>query len=102
MYNVFDSYHPVSALVYFCAVIVFPMVFMHPLLLSLSAIAAVAYAIFLCGWRKMWKRLVVGVVFMAFIVFVNVLFNHRGLQYYATWGTIRLRWSRFCMARAAH
>ena len=79
MYNVFDSYHPVSALVYFCAVIVFPMVFMHPLLLSLSAIAAVAYAIFLCGWRKMWKRLVVGVVFMAFIVFVNVLFNHRGI-----------------------
>ena len=26
VYNVFDSYHPVSALVYFCAVIVFPMV----------------------------------------------------------------------------
>ena len=79
MHNVFDSYHPVSGFLYFCAVILFPVCFMHPLLLAVSAAAAVSYAVFLRGWGRVWKQLLFGLGFMVFLALINALFNHRGI-----------------------
>lgn len=79
LYNVFDSYHPVSGFFYFCMVILVPVCWMHPLLLAVSAVAAVSYALFLRGWRQIWKQLLFGLGLLVFLTLVNALFNHRGI-----------------------
>lgn len=77
--DVLDSYHPVTAFVYFCAVIIASVVFIHPLASGVSLLAAFIYAVWLKGRKALKFFAALPVCIMAVTVAVNMLFVHKGL-----------------------
>ncbi len=77
--NAFFNYHPVVNFVYFAAVIVFAMLFMHPVCLGISLVCGFAYALMLGGRKTL--RFVLSFVLPAVVVMalINPLFNHAGV-----------------------
>ena len=79
MRDTFSSYHPILTFSYFCGVILFSMLFLHPLALLLSLCGSLAYNLRLYGKRGL--RLIALYLFpmMLIAALVNPLFNHRGV-----------------------
>jgi len=77
--DTFSTYHPIVNAVFFCAVISFSMVFLHPVFLAISMSGAFIYAVSLSGKRTLKFALLFLVPMMIVAGAVNPLFNHRGV-----------------------
>ncbi|HOA42607.1 MAG TPA: energy-coupling factor transporter transmembrane component T [Bacillota bacterium] len=79
MKDTFSTYHPIINAIFFCAVICFSMVFLHPVFLAISMSGAFIYAVSLSGKRTLKFALLFLVPMMIVAGAVNPLFNHRGV-----------------------
>jgi energy-coupling factor transport system permease protein len=77
--DTFSTYHPIINAIFFCAVICFSMVFLHPVFLAISMSGAFIYAVSLSGKRTLKFALLFLVPMMIVAGAVNPLFNHRGV-----------------------
>lgn len=78
MKGAFSSMHPFVGIVYFAAVLVLTMIYMHPAILLISLIASASYVGILRGGRRLIKTLAYIVPFMLLMGVFNALFNHAG------------------------
>jgi energy-coupling factor transport system permease protein len=77
--DTFSTYHPIVNAVFFCAVISFSMVFLHPVFLAISMSGSFIYAVSLSGKRTLKFALIFLIPMMLVAGAVNPLFNHRGV-----------------------
>lgn len=75
----FGTYHPIINFTFFCLVISFSMIFLHPVLMLISFTAAFAYSVYLNGKGAVKFNLVFVVPMMLVAALVNPLFNHSGM-----------------------
>lgn len=76
--NEFAAFHPIVNFIYFTAVILFSMIFMHPVCLGISLISGIAYLFVLKGKaavKYVFSFLLPVIVLTAL---VNPMFNHEG------------------------
>lgn len=78
-YNSFSEYHPVVNFLYFAAVILFNMMFIHPVFLIIGVIGAFLYSVSLNGIKSLKFTLYFLVPMMMMVIFVNPLFSHEGM-----------------------
>jgi energy-coupling factor transport system permease protein len=74
----FSTFHPVVNFVYFAAVIVFSMFFMHPVFLGISLASAVIYSIYLNGMRAVKFNLLGMLPMLLVVALLNPLLSHAG------------------------
>lgn len=79
MRDAFSQYHPIVNFVYFAAVILFSMFFMHPVCLGISLFAAISYAICMRGFRGVRFGLRYMLPMVLLVMLVNPAFNHEGM-----------------------
>lgn len=79
MKDTFAAYHPTINFTFFCAVILCSMLFMHPILLCISVLAAFSYSIYLNGIKALRFNLVFVLPLMITVSLINPLFNHSGI-----------------------
>ena len=79
MRDTFSTYHPTINFLYFAAVIIFGMLFLHPVFLAISIVAAFSYSVYLNGKKAMKFNLMFLLPMMIAVSFINPLFNHRGV-----------------------
>lgn len=77
--DAFSAYHPLTAMLYFTFVIVFTMIFMHPICMLISFICAFLYAIKLNGKKTIRFTATVILPIMIVTALFNPLFSHRGV-----------------------
>lgn len=77
--DTFSSYHPIVNFIYFCFVIAFTMIFMHPVCLGISLAASLAYSIHLNGIRQVKFNFKYMLPLMLVTAAVNPAFNHSGV-----------------------
>ncbi|MBK5262487.1 MAG: energy-coupling factor transporter transmembrane protein EcfT [Peptostreptococcaceae bacterium] len=75
----FGTYHPTINFTYFCMVISFSMIFLHPILMLISFTAAFAYSVYLNGKGAVKFNLAFVLPMMLVAAMVNPLFNHSGM-----------------------
>lgn len=75
----FGTYHPIINFTYFCLVIAFSMIFLHPILMLISFTAAFAYSVYLNGKGAVKFNLAFVLPMMLVAAIVNPLFNHSGM-----------------------
>lgn len=75
----FGTYHPIINFTYFCLVILFSMIFLHPILMLISFTAAFVYSVYLNGKGAVKFNLVFVIPMMLVAAIVNPLFNHSGM-----------------------
>lgn len=71
-------YHPWVSFVYFVAVIVGTLLFIHPVFVAVSLCCAIFAAALINGKKSLFSTLGFGVPMFVFIALANPLFNHRG------------------------
>ena len=76
--NEFAKYHPLINFIYFTAVIVFSMIFVHPICLVTSLLCSVMYSIILNG-KKTVKFIAMLLPLMLISALINPAFNHEGV-----------------------
>ena len=76
--NEFAKYHPLINFIYFTAVIVFSMIFVHPICLETSLLCSVMYSIILNG-KKALKFIAMLLPLMLISALINPAFNHEGV-----------------------
>ena len=76
--NEFAKYHPLINFIYFTAVIVFSMIFVHPICLVTSLLCSVMYSIILNG-KKALKFIAMLLPLMLISALINPAFNHEGV-----------------------
>ena len=74
----FSNYNPIVNFIYFTAVIVFSMFFMHPIFQIIAIIAALTYSIILKGRKAIRFNLIYILPLLIFMAIINPLFNHAG------------------------
>lgn len=74
----FSAYHPLVGMLYFTLVIVFSMLFMHPVCLAVSFICAFSYSACLRGRRAVMRGLKFMLPMLIITASLNPLFSHRG------------------------
>lgn len=74
----FDLYHPVVALLYFVAVLVFCMAAFQPVYLVLCAFASFVYGAYLRGWRTVVRSLTWQLPLLFIVTLANPLFSASG------------------------
>ena len=74
----FSTYHPIVNFSYFTLVILFTMVFMHPLALSVSFSCAFVYCLYLNGTKWLKNSLIYMLPMLIFAALINPAFNHEG------------------------
>lgn len=79
MKNAFSTIHPFVQLLYFSSVLVFSMCLMHPVLLSVSFLSALGYAVYLRRGKMRSPLLKLILPMMLLIALCNPLFNHAGV-----------------------
>jgi len=77
--SIFAGYHPIINFLYFGYVVLVPIFFMHPMILGISFIAAITYAIYLGGRRTAVFALGFVLPVMIVAALFNPAFNHRGV-----------------------
>jgi len=77
--DTFGTYHPILNFTYFCLVLFFGMVFLHPVMMGIAFAGAFSYSLFLNGKGALKFNLVFVLPMMAVSALVNPLFNHRGM-----------------------
>ncbi|PYG87394.1 energy-coupling factor transport system permease protein [Ruminiclostridium sufflavum DSM 19573] len=78
MRDAFSDFHPVINFVYFTAVIMSGMFFLHPVLLGISAVSAFTYSVLLNGKRTVKFNVFCLVPMLLFMAVINPAFNHQG------------------------
>ncbi len=78
MKDAFYSYHPVVSFLYFTLVLVFSMIFMHPVCLGISLFSSFAYSISLKGRKAIKFNFLVLLPMLLITALVNPAFNHEG------------------------
>lgn len=76
--NEFAKYHPLINFIYFTAVIVFSMIFVHPICLVTSLLCSVMYSIILNA-KKALKFIAMLLPLMLISALINPAFNHEGV-----------------------
>ena len=76
--NEFAKYHPLINFIYFTAVIVFSMIFVHPICLVTSLLCSVMYSVILNG-KKALKFIAMLLPLMLISALINPAFNHEGV-----------------------
>lgn len=76
--NEFGKYHPIINFIYFADVIVFAMIFIHPICLLISLVSSITYSIILNG-KKALKFVMMLIPFMIISALINPAFNHEGV-----------------------
>lgn len=77
--DIFGSYHPLVNMLYFVLVIVYSMMFMHPVCLCISFICAFSYAVSLNGKKMMRFSLAFLLPMLVLTVLFNPVFSHQGI-----------------------
>ncbi len=77
--NEFGRFHPIVNLIFFAAVIIFSMVFMHPVCLAVSLFSAFGYDCLLKGKSAVKTNLMIFLPVMLLSMIINPLFNHMGV-----------------------
>lgn len=75
----FEKFHPVVNLLYFISVILFSMIFMHPVCIGISVVCFVLYSIYLGGANALKFNMFFMVPMLIVAIMMNVLFNHEGV-----------------------
>ena len=78
MKDTFSSFHPAVNFIYFLAVIVFSMFFMHPIFLCISLICSIAYSVYLNGAKALKFNLLFMLPMLLLFAVMNPVFNHEG------------------------
>ena len=76
--DTFSGFHPVVNFLYFLMVLGFGMFLMHPVCLGISLVSAIAYSVYLKGWRALGFQLRYMLPLLVLTVALNPLFNHQG------------------------
>lgn len=79
MKDSFSTFHPFVNFLYFVVILLFSMVFMHPIFQVIALISAVVYSIMLKGKRAIRFNLLYMVPFLLFMAVMNPVFNHQGV-----------------------
>ncbi len=79
MRDSFSTYHPIVNFVYFVMILVFGMVFMHPVFQGIALTSAVIYSVMLNGARAVKFNVVYMIPLLLFMAVMNPLFNHAGV-----------------------
>ncbi|OMC63616.1 cobalt transporter [Paenibacillus odorifer] len=79
MKDSFSTFHPFVNFLYFVVVLLFSMVFMHPIFQVIALISAVAYSIMLKGNKGIRFNLLYMIPFLLFMAVMNPVFNHQGV-----------------------
>ena len=79
MKDTFSTYHPAINFIYYMSVILFSMIFMHPVFLAISFVCSLIYSVYLKGKRIL--KFNIGILFtmVLFSAVFNSLFNHYGV-----------------------
>lgn len=75
----FSTYHPIINFIYFTAVIIFSMFFMHPIFQAIALISAFIYSIVLKGRKAVKFNLLYMLPLLIFMAVLNPAFNHAGI-----------------------
>ena len=78
MKDTFSSFHPIVNFIYFVAVIVFSMFFMHPVFLGISLCCGMIYSIYINGAKALKFNIVYMLPMLLFFAIMNPVFNHEG------------------------
>ena len=78
MKNSFSKMHPVTNIVYFSAVIIISMFYMHPVCLMISLLCAFVNAVAVSGKKAAFFGLKFLLPTALMLIIINPLFNHRG------------------------
>jgi energy-coupling factor transport system permease protein len=76
--DTFSGYHPIVNFLYFGFVLVFAMIYTHPVCLGISLICSFVYAVYLNGAKAVRFTLVYMLPMMLFAALMNPIFNHQG------------------------
>lgn len=77
-HTAFDTYHPLIAAVYLVVTLVFTMAAFQPVFVVLSFVVAVAYNLFLRGWRAELKTMAWQLPLLIIIALLNPVFSASG------------------------
>jgi len=75
----FSTYHPIVNFTYFVFVILFAMVFLHPVALIISFLCSFLYSLYLNGIKWLRLSLLYILPMLIFASLINPAFNHEGL-----------------------
>ncbi|ACT01339.1 energy-coupling factor transporter transmembrane component T [Paenibacillus sp. JDR-2] len=75
----FAGYHPLINFIYFTAVLLFGMFFMHPVMQGIALVSASVYSILLRGKGAVRFQLIFILPLLLFTAFINPAFNHAGV-----------------------
>ncbi|MCR8657643.1 energy-coupling factor transporter transmembrane component T [Paenibacillus endoradicis] len=78
-YSTFSTYHPIINFTYFVAVLLFSMIFMHPVFQAISLVCAFVYSILLNGKRAVLFNCAYMLPLMVVMAILNPTFNHQGV-----------------------
>ncbi|NQX60679.1 energy-coupling factor transporter transmembrane component T [Paenibacillus qinlingensis] len=79
MKDSFSSFHPIVNFLYFTLVILFSMVFMHPICLAISITFAFSYSIYLNRSKAIKFNFLYMLPLLVMTAFINPAFNHEGV-----------------------
>lgn len=102
--DTFSSYHPLINFLYFGLVLIFSMIFMHPVCLGISLICALAYSIYLNGKKAVRFNLVYMLPLFIIAALFNPAFSHEGgtiLTYLPSGNPLTLESITYGLAAAA-
>ncbi|MCQ2485415.1 MAG: energy-coupling factor transporter transmembrane protein EcfT [Clostridia bacterium] len=74
----FKGYHPIANLIFFASIVVFGLLFKHPVTLAVCFAAALCYYIRLCGRKVLKSFLLFLLPMLLFVLVINGLFAHYG------------------------
>lgn len=104
MKDAFSAYHPLVNFLYFTLVLLFSMVFMHPVCLVLSLVSAFIYSISLRGRRAARFNFLFLLPMLAVTALINPAFSHAGgtiLTYLPSGNPLTLESIAYGLAAAA-
>jgi len=76
--DVFGTYNPIINFIYFAGVIIFGVVFLHPVMVGISLGGALIYAVLLRGKKALKFFAFMPLIIMVLTAVINPLFVHRG------------------------
>lgn len=79
MKDSFSTFHPFVNFLYFVVVLLFSMIFMHPIFQGIALFSAVVYSFMLKGKKAIKFNLLYMVPFLLFMAIMNPVFNHQGV-----------------------
>lgn len=79
MKNSFFNYHPIVNFCFYCLVLGITLFFMHPILMFLSALGALGYAIYLKGRKVLLVVFGLSLPTVLLSAIINPLFSHQGV-----------------------